>query len=98
MEKSKAKAIHADLGIFVHIAAYSDRIRHIQLDIIRHIQAYTEPCVTLKYSEPEAYSEPWYIQNPGLFRTLVCSEPWHIQNQGHIQDPDIFRTQTYLES
>ena len=22
------------------------------------------PCVNLAYSEAEAYSEPWYIQNP----------------------------------
>ena len=34
---------------------------------------------TLAYSEPEAYSEPWCIQNSGIFktrgvlRTLVCS-------------------------
>ena len=36
---------------------------------------------TLAYLEPEAYSEPWYIQNPGIFktrsifRTLVYLEP-----------------------
>ena len=34
----------------------------------------------LSYSKPEAYSEPWYIQNPRMFRTLVYSEPWSIQN------------------
>ena len=32
-------------------------------DKFSHIVAYVEPCVTL------AYSEPWYVQNPGLFRT-----------------------------
>ena len=38
--------------------------------LYKHIQAYSEPCVTLvhfeplAYSEPEAYSEPWYVQNP----------------------------------
>ena len=26
---------------------------------------------TLAYLEPEAYSEPWYIQNHSLFRTLA---------------------------
>ena len=50
MGKYKTKAIQADLGIFTHIPAYSDISRHIQPDIIRHIQA--EPCVTLTYSEP----------------------------------------------
>ena len=44
---------------------------------------YSEPCVT------PAYSEPWYIQNPGIFRARcknpgVCrievySEPWNTQ-------------------
>ena len=74
MRKYKTKAIEADFGIFTHIPAYSDISRHIQPDIIRHIEAYSKPCVTLTYSEP-----------------------WHIQNQRHIHDPDIFRTQTYLE-
>ena len=37
------------------------------------------------------YSEPWYIQNPGIFRTLVYSESWYIQN------PGIFRTLVYSE-
>ena len=35
---------------------------------------------TQVYSEPETYSEPWYIQNPGIFRTVVYSQPWYIQN------------------
>ena len=44
------------------------------------IQAYAETCVTL------TYSELWYNQKAGIFRTrgiiitLVYSEPWHIQN------------------
>ena len=42
--KYKAKAIQADLGIFKHISAHSDIPMHIQLDIIRHIQAYSEAC------------------------------------------------------
>ena len=29
---------------------------------------------TLTYSKPEIYSEPWYIQNPDIFRTLVYSK------------------------
>ena len=60
-------------------------IRDIQ-ELFRHIHAYSEPCVTLEYLEP------WYIQNPEMFRTrstlktLAYSQPWYIQN------PGIFRT------
>ena len=70
METTKTKAIRAHLdtfmhtpayqkysSIFSHIQTYSDMIKHIE-EIFTHIQAYLEPCVTLKYSEP------WYIQNP----------------------------------
>ena len=86
MGKCKTKTIQTDLDIFMHIPAYTGIFRHP--DIIRHIQvysriiqAYYEPCVTLVYSEPEAYSEPCYIQNSGTFRTtdifriLGYSEP-----------------------
>ena len=55
METTKTKAIRAHLDTFMH--TYSDMIKHIE-EIFRHIQAYLEPCVNLKYSEP------WYIQNP----------------------------------
>ena len=67
-----------------NILAYSDIIRHIQ-DLSRDIQAQSEVCVT------PVYSKPWYIQNPGLFRTLAYSEPWNIQN------PIIFKTLAYSE-
>ena len=52
------------------------------LRVISHIQAYSEPFLTLAHSEhwyifrtlehsgPEAYAELWYFQNPGIFRTL----------------------------
>ena len=74
MSKCKTKAIQTDLGTFRHNQAYPGTI-----------QAYSEPCVTLTYlqlwyiqnltySEPEAYSEPRDINNPGLFRTPVYSE------------------------
>ena len=48
-------------------------------------QAYSKPCVTL------TYLEPWYIQNPNIFkiriifRTLVYLELWNIQNPKLIQ-------------
>ena len=106
MGKYKTKAIQADLAIFAHIAAYSDRFRYIQQTYSGIFRTLCNPDIfrilgnseSEAYSEPEAFSEPWYIQNPGLFRTLVCSEPWYIQNQRYIQDPDIFRTQTYFAS
>ena len=72
MGKYKTKAIHADLDIFTDIPAYSDIPRHIQPDIASHNQAYSgtfKPCVTL------TYSEPWHIQNPGIFRTQKYLEP-----------------------
>ena len=65
------------------------------------IQVYSKPCVTL------AYSEPWYILNPDIFkirnilRTLVYSEPWYIQNPPpvcsevwHIQNSRHIQTST----
>ena len=45
----------------------------------------------MAYLEPEVYSEPSYIQNPGILRTLLCSEHWHIQNR------DKFRSLGYSE-
>ena len=53
--------------MFRHIQTYPNTIRHIRA-YSGIIQAYSEPCVTL------AYSEIWYIQNPGIFRTLGYSE------------------------
>ena len=68
---------------------YSDILRHHQESsgIFRRIQAYPESCATLAYlapslfrtyaySELDAFSEPWHIQNqrhilnPGKFRAL----------------------------
>ena len=43
---------------FRHIQAYSRFIKTFS-----HVVAYLEPCVTL------VYSEPYHIQNPGIFRT-----------------------------
>ena len=84
MSKCKTKAIQTALGTFRHTQAYTG--------IIHHIQAHSEPCVTL------TYLEPWYIQNPDVLRTLayaqpryirtpVYSERWYIQNSRHIQNP-----------
>ena len=77
--------IHAYAGIFRHTQRYSEIIRHFQ-ELLRDIQAHSEACVTL------IYSEPWHIQNPYIFGTLIYSEFWYIQN------PGIFRTLSYSET
>ena len=71
------------------IQAYSGVIRHIQ-GLFRHIQAYSEPCITL------AYLETWYIQNLDIFRTrsifrnLAYSQFWYIHKAGIIQTPEAY--------
>ena len=69
---------------FWYIQAYSDIFRHNQT-YSGIIQVYSEPYVTL------AYTELWYIQNPGIFKTrgifrpLVYPKLQYIQNQRNIQ-------------
>ena len=65
----------------------------IQTDLgtFRHNQTYSKPCVNL------AYSAPWYIQNPDIFktknvfRTLVHSESPYIENSGIFKTQGLFR-------
>ena len=101
MGKRKTKAIQADLGIFTHIPAYSGIFRHIQTypDIIRRIQAYSaiiqaysEPCVTLAYSESWHIQNQRHIQNPGISKTLAHLEPETYSESWAIQNPRMFRT------
>ena len=101
-QKSSSKYIH----IFLHIQAYSEIFRHNQT-YSGFIQAYTGMSRTLynpgisrtpAYSEPEAYSEPWYIQNlrhiqiSGIFRSLAYLEPLHSQYPGIIKTGGMLRT------
>ena len=85
--KYKTKAIQGS-GRFRHIHAYSGISRHIQAYLARHNQAYSGIFRTLCTL---TYSEPWYIQNTGkfrtrgIFRTLAYSEFWFIQKHRHIQ-------------
>ena len=78
---SETKAIQTNLGTF-------SLIWDIQ-ELLKHIQAYLEPCVTL------IYLKLWCIQNPDIFRTRsifrtpAYSQPFYIQN------PAIFRTLAY---
>ena len=79
-------------GIFIHIQANSNIIRHIR-ELSKNIQAHSGPCCIPKTGifRTLTYSENWYIQSHGIFRILVYSEPWNIQKAG------IFRTLLYLE-
>ena len=52
----------------------------------------------MTYSEPEAYSEPWHIHNPGIFRTPVHSERWYIQNLRPIQNPVNIYNEAFCEN
>ena len=76
MGKCKTKAIHAELGIFTHISANSEILRHNHANSAI-IQACSEPCITL---------------NPGIFKILLYSEHWYIQNLGIFRIRSIFRT------
>ena len=66
--------------------------RHIQNPVqSTHIQ---KPCIfrILAYLKPGAYSEPWHIQNSGIFRTMAYSESWYIQNPAIFATRDLYRT------
>ena len=65
MGKYKTNVIQADLDIFNAYSSmfrYPSIFRHIQT-YLGIIQAYSEPCVTL------TYSELWYIHNSVIFKT-----------------------------
>ena len=79
MRKCKTKTVQADLDLFTdilrHVQTYPDIIRHIQA-CSGIIQAYSEPCITLEYSEP-CYIQKMllrHVQSSGLFRTVWYSE------------------------
>ena len=82
MGKCKTKAVRTDLDTFRHNQAYPGII-----------QAYSGIFRTLCNL---GYLEPWYIQNPDIFktrstfRTLAYSQSWYIQNLG------IFKPLAYL--
>ena len=82
MKKFKTKAIQADEVIFTHILAYSDIFKHKQsIGIFRNPY---NPGIfrSLIYIQNKkhilsrdilrivAHSELWYIQSPGIFKTL----------------------------
>ena len=78
MCECKATNIQTNLGTFRHnqtypgiIQAYSGIFRTLCYPDIFYNCGISR---TLTYSEPEAYSEPWYIQDPAIFRTLAYSK------------------------
>ena len=96
-----------NLGRFRHIHAHCSIFRHNQTypDIImRHIQVYSEPCVTLALFGTPVYSESWHIQNqrhiqiPGISKNLAYSEPQTYLESQAIQNPGIFRTRGILRT
>ena len=72
----------------MQILTYQAIIKHIKV-YSGIIQAYSEPCVTL------TYSELWYIQHNGLFKRKVYSEPLYIHNSGISRTRDILRILSY---
>ena len=70
------------LVIFRYIQAKSDGIRHIQ-ELFRQVQA---------------YSEPRYIQNPGIFTLRdIFRNPVHLETL-HMQNFSIFKTLVHSET
>ena len=66
MGNCKTIAIQADLGIFTHIPAYSG--------IFKNYSGIFRILCNHDIFRTLAYSEPWHIQKPGIFRALVYSE------------------------
>ena len=69
MGKNKTKAIQVDLGIFMHISAYSD--------LFRYIPAYCNQAYSGIIQDIFKM-----LCNPGIFKTLIHAGPWHTQNPG----------------
>ena len=90
MGEYKAKAIQTNLGTFRHnqtypgiIQAYSGIFRNLCYpNIFCNCGIFSN----LLYSEPEAYSESWYIQKPAMLRTLAYSEFEAHSEPSHIYD------------
>ena len=72
MCKCKTKAIQTDLGTFKHNQTYPGIIQ-VYSGIFKTL---CNPDIfrTVVYREPEAYSEPWHIYKPGIFRIPVYLE------------------------
>ena len=84
---------------------------HIET-LLRHIQAYSAPCVTLAYSQPCHILNPDISRTAGVFKTMrnvdqtylkLCHRHYstifrHIQNLVYIQNTCICRNLAYSES
>ena len=71
MSKCKTKAVRTNLGTFRHNQTYPGIIPAYS-GIFRAL-CYPDIFKTVVYPEP-AYSQTWYIQNPGIFRKLTYSK------------------------
>ena len=86
MEKYKAKAIQADLGIFRHNQTYSGII-----------QTYSKSCVVLAYSEPSYIRNSGIFRIRGILRTLAYLKTWHIQNLTQFRTLAYSKPEAYSE-
>ena len=89
MGKCTTKSIQTNLGTFRHNQAYPGIIQ-AYLGIFRTL-CYPDIFKTVVCSKPWDVQEGKYIQNPGIFTTLVHSEPRYIQNAS------IFKSDAYSE-
>ena len=96
MNKCKAKAIQTDLGTSRHNQTYPGIIPAYS-GIFRTL-CYLDMLKTVVYPEPETYSGPWHIHNPGIFRTPLYLERWHIQNPRHIQNLSNIYDEAFCEN
>ena len=71
MGKCKTKAIQTDSNIFRHNQAYPGIIQ-AHSGMFRTLR--NPGILNCGISRTMTYSPPWYIQNPGLFRTLAYSK------------------------
>ena len=91
--------------IFTIIKAYSGILIHYSV-ILRLIQTYSAPCVTLTDSQPCHILSPGIYRTRGLFKTLwnvdqahtiasrrIFKTLWHLQKFTNIQNSDIFKIQ-----
>ena len=70
--RGRFRYIHTYSGIIRHIRLCSSIINHIW-ELFRHIQIYSEPCVTMLYIylEPEEHSEPCQRSTMKCFVKIV---------------------------
>ena len=84
MSKCKTKAIQTDLGKFRYNRPYPGIIQPYSGIFGTLCNPGIEPWYI---QNPDVFRYRKHIQNPGIFTTPIYSELWHIQNLRHIQNP-----------